>query len=84
MSNGNLGNMFDSLGEYHKAKEYEKKALAKEGVTGASELLITSDTRERERQTTNDQVNHKRVFLQCCYKIDTITNNNNKKIQNSW
>ena len=27
MSNGNLGNVFDSLGEYHKAKEYEKKAL---------------------------------------------------------
>ena len=26
MSNGNLGNVFDSLGEYHKAKEYEKKA----------------------------------------------------------
>ena len=27
MSNGNLGNVFDSLGEYHKAKEYENKAL---------------------------------------------------------
>lgn len=27
MSNGNLGNVFDSLREYHKAKEYEKKAL---------------------------------------------------------
>ncbi|CAH3161071.1 unnamed protein product, partial [Pocillopora meandrina] len=34
----------------------KKQATGKEkvGVTGASELLITSDTRERERQTTNN------------------------------
>ena len=31
---GNLGNVFDSLGEYKRAKEYQEKALAIARETG--------------------------------------------------